>query len=215
MNVLLNMPSQSCDQPSGIGRLSLEISHQLLKRSGDRLVRQRGIADSALAALYQSARYLVTPSLYDGFCLSLLKVQRYGCPVLFANAHGTAEMGGVGGLRFDPLDVSALARLLDRVIDKPTLRSVMRARGYRNATRFSGNGRRRNMRRFLPKPCPKCVSADGRSAASPTGLESSSGAACRRSDRAMRSGFLAGAPRVRSTARETMRRPVSSLYGAR
>jgi glycosyltransferase involved in cell wall biosynthesis len=104
---------------------------------GDRLVRQRGIADSALAALYQSARCLVTPSLYEGFCLPLLEAQRYGCPVLFANAPGTAEIGGIGGLRFDPLDVSALARLLDRVIDKPTLRSVMRARGYRNATRFS------------------------------------------------------------------------------
>lgn len=104
---------------------------------GDRLIRQQGIADSALAALYQSARCLVTPSLYEGFCLPLLEAQRYGCPVLFANAPGTAEIGGIGGLRFDPLDVSALARLLDRVIHKRTLRSVLRARGYRNATRFS------------------------------------------------------------------------------
>ena len=104
---------------------------------GDRLVRQRGITDSGLAALYQSARCLVTPSLYEGFCLPLLEGQRYGCPVLFADAPGTAEIGGIGGLRFDPLDVSVLARLLDRVIQKPTLRSVMRARGFRNATRFS------------------------------------------------------------------------------
>jgi len=103
----------------------------------ERLVRQRGISDGALAALYQSARCLVIPSLCEGFCLPLLEAQRYGCPVVFANAPGTAEIGGTGGLRFDPLDVSALARLLDRVIRKRTLRKVMRARGHRNATRFS------------------------------------------------------------------------------
>ena len=103
----------------------------------DRLVRQRGISDAALAALYQTARCLVAPSLYEGFCLPLLEAQRYGCPVVFANAPGTAEIGGSGGLRFDPMDVVTLARLLDRVIRKPALRSVMRARGYRNATRFS------------------------------------------------------------------------------
>lgn len=103
----------------------------------DRLVRQRGISDPALAALYRSALCLVTPSLYEGFCLPLLEAQRYGCPVIFADAPGTAEIGGIGGLRFDPRDVAALARLLERVIHKPSLRSVMRARGHRNARRFS------------------------------------------------------------------------------
>lgn len=103
----------------------------------DRLVRQRGISDAALAALYQTACCLAVPSLYEGFCLPLLEAQRYGCPVVFANAPGTAEIGGSGGLRFDPMDIAALARLLDRVIRKPALRSVMRARGCRNAKRFS------------------------------------------------------------------------------
>ncbi|WP_242187760.1 glycosyltransferase family 1 protein [Sphingomonas sp. CARO-RG-8B-R24-01] len=103
----------------------------------DRLIRYTGITDEELAALYQSALCLVVPSLYEGFCLPVIEAQRYGCPVLFADAPGTAEIGGDGGLRFDPRDIQGLAQLLQQVLHAPLLRAELRARGYRNAQRFS------------------------------------------------------------------------------
>ncbi|RZM31116.1 MAG: glycosyltransferase family 1 protein [Sphingomonas sp.] len=102
-----------------------------------RLIRHSGIADSALAALYESALCLVVPSFYEGFCLPLVEAQRYGCPVLFADSPGTGETGGMGGVSFRPDDLAGLAECLGRIVASASLRATMRTSGHRNALRFS------------------------------------------------------------------------------
>ncbi len=99
-----------------------------------RLIRHSGIADSALAALYESALCLVVPSFYEGFCLPLVEAQRYGCPVLFADSPGTGETGGMGGVSFRPDDLAELAECLGRIVASAPLRATMRTSGHRNAS---------------------------------------------------------------------------------
>lgn len=102
-----------------------------------RLVRLRGIDDRRLAALYRNALCLCTPSLYEGFCLPIVEAQKQGCPVLFSNRSATAEIGGEGGLSFDPTNPDALADLLLRLVREPELRELLKKRGAKNARRFS------------------------------------------------------------------------------
>ncbi|PZU07036.1 glycosyltransferase family 1 protein [Sphingomonas sp.] len=102
-----------------------------------RLGRLRGIDDPTLAALYRDALCLVVPSLYEGFCLPLLEAQRFGCPTVFSERSATGEVGGEGGIPFDPTDVDALEAILRRVAADPALRADMVARGHANARRFS------------------------------------------------------------------------------
>lgn len=104
---------------------------------GDRLVRLRGIDDPTLAALYRDAICLVVPSVCEGFCLPLLEAQRFGCPTVFSERSATGEVGGEGGIRFDPSDAEALAGILRRVVENPSMRQELIARGHANAARFS------------------------------------------------------------------------------
>lgn len=103
----------------------------------DRLTRLNGIDDAALAGLYRHALCLVVPSLCEGFCLPLLEAQRLGCPTIFSDRSATGEVGGDGGIAFDPDSVDALSEVLRRVVSDPALRADMVARGHANARRFS------------------------------------------------------------------------------
>ena len=105
--------------------------------AADRLTRLRGIDDATLAALYRDALALVVPSLIEGFCLPVLEAQRLDCPVVFSNVSATGEIGGNGGIAFDPMDVDALETSMRRILREDGLRDAMRASGRENALRFS------------------------------------------------------------------------------
>lgn len=104
---------------------------------GDRLVRLRGIDDAVLAALYRDALCLVVPSVCEGFCLPLVEAQRFGCPTVFSERSATGEIGGDGGIRFDPMDDDILEGILRRLTMDTRMRAEMAARGHVNADRFS------------------------------------------------------------------------------
>lgn len=107
------------------------------KGMGDRLIRLRGIDDDTLAAVYAHAECLVVPSLLEGFCLPILEAQRFGCPVIFSKTSAAGEIGGEGGISFDPRSIDDLERHLRDVVSSPELRDRMRERGTLNAGRFS------------------------------------------------------------------------------
>ena len=105
--------------------------------AGDRLTRLRGIDDATLAALYRDAACLVVPSLFEGFCLPILEAQRFDCPVIFSKTSATGEVGGRGGITFDPTDASELETALRDVVGHADAQDNMRAVGRENALRFS------------------------------------------------------------------------------
>ena len=69
-----------------------------------------------LAALYAAAQALCYPSILEGFGLPILEAMVQGTPVLTSFATSTEEVAGNAAVLVDPLDVSAIADGLHRVL---------------------------------------------------------------------------------------------------
>ena len=54
----------------------------------------QGLSDSALEALYSSARALLAPSLAEGFCWPIAEALACGCPVVTTHDRPMSEVGG-------------------------------------------------------------------------------------------------------------------------
>jgi glycosyltransferase involved in cell wall biosynthesis len=77
------------------------------------------IDDAVLVALYQKARCLFFPSLYEGFGLPLLEGLACGLPVTSSNTSSLPEVGGDLATYFDPYDVDAMADGLYQALKEP------------------------------------------------------------------------------------------------
>ncbi len=62
-----------------------------------------------LAALYQLARVLAYPSVWEGFGLPILEAMAQGTPVVTSRGTSTEEVAGGAAVLVDPLDVSSIA----------------------------------------------------------------------------------------------------------
>ncbi len=102
---------------------------------GGRLLLPGYIADADKVALLSGAAALVFPSLYEGFGFPVLESQACGTPVVCANTSSLPEVAGDGALLVDPLDTTALAAALRRVLTGEA-RGELIARGYANLARF-------------------------------------------------------------------------------
>jgi glycosyltransferase involved in cell wall biosynthesis len=62
-----------------------------------------------LPGLYNCARMMVFPSLFEGFGIPLVEAMACGCPVACSNTTSLPEVAGDAGVTFDPLDSEAMA----------------------------------------------------------------------------------------------------------
>jgi glycosyltransferase involved in cell wall biosynthesis len=98
----------------------------------------RPYADAAeLGRLYQRARMLVLPSLYEGFGLTALEAMACGTPVLTANVSSMPEVVGDAALLVDPTDVGAIAGGMARLFTDDLLAKDLGERGRLRARGFS------------------------------------------------------------------------------
>lgn len=77
------------------------------------------VEDDQLPALYQKARCLFFPSLYEGFGLPVLEGLACGLPVASSNTSSLPEVGGQHATYFDPCDVDDMAGALYRALKAP------------------------------------------------------------------------------------------------
>ncbi len=103
----------------------------------DRVVFPGYVADADLPAIYSLAECFCFPSLFEGFGLAPLEALASGCPVVCSNSSSLPEVCGDAALLVPPTDVQGLTSALRQLLDDPLLRDDLRARGLRQAARFT------------------------------------------------------------------------------
>jgi glycosyltransferase involved in cell wall biosynthesis len=95
------------------------------------------VSEDENAALLAGASAYALPSLYEGFGMPILEAQAAGVPVITSNTSSCPEVAGDGALLVDPLDTTAIARAIRRVLDDEPLRRTLIDSGFANAAKFS------------------------------------------------------------------------------
>jgi glycosyltransferase involved in cell wall biosynthesis len=95
------------------------------------------VDDDDLPTLLTAARVFAYPSLYEGFGLPPLEAMACGTPCVVANVAALPEVTGPAASQVDPLDVSAIARTLDKLLTDDALHEQLRAKGLRHAAGFT------------------------------------------------------------------------------
>lgn len=90
-----------------------------------------------LPYLYNLARLMVFPSLFEGFGIPLVEAMACGCPVACSNAASIPEVVGDAGVIFDPVSVEDMAEKIWSLWNDETLRQAMKIKGSARAKLFS------------------------------------------------------------------------------
>jgi glycosyltransferase involved in cell wall biosynthesis len=104
---------------------------------GDRVNWQPYATDDELVALYQRARMLLLPSLFEGFGLTALEAMACGTPVIVSNRASLPEVAGDAGVFIDPEDTNAIASAIHRLFTDDTLAKTHADRGLARSQLFS------------------------------------------------------------------------------
>src|SRR5207247_2436003 len=102
-----------------------------------------------LAALYSGAVALLFPSLYEGFGIPCLEAMACGCPVLASHAGSLVEVVADAGVVVEPMDASAIAAGVRRLMEDDAFRQDLVRRGYAQAARFTWEASGRQLRGLL------------------------------------------------------------------
>jgi glycosyltransferase involved in cell wall biosynthesis len=94
------------------------------------------LPESELPCLYNLARVLVFPSLFEGFGIPLVEAMASGCPVVCADVTSIPEIVGDAGVYFDPLSVEMIADRVWAVWSDDVMRTAMVRRGLERAKLF-------------------------------------------------------------------------------
>jgi len=90
-----------------------------------------------LDVLYAEAAAVVYPSLAEGFGLPVLEAMANGAAVVTSAGTATEEVAGDAAILVDPLDVGAIARALQRLIDDRALAAALGAAARARASTFT------------------------------------------------------------------------------
>lgn len=95
------------------------------------------VSFEALRVLYQGARFLAFPSLYEGFGLPILEAFASGIPVLTAGNSSLREVAGRAALYVNAESTADIAEKLEYLWSESELRDELVARGTRQLQNFS------------------------------------------------------------------------------
>lgn len=89
-----------------------------------------------LPGLYNLARAVILPSLYEGFGLVVLEAMACGTPVAVSNRASLPEIAGDAAEIFDPESDAELGRALERITQDVARREAFAALGRKRAEQF-------------------------------------------------------------------------------
>lgn len=95
------------------------------------------VSEPFLVWLYQHARALVVPSLYEGFGLPVLEAMGAGCPVIASRAGSLPEVGGDAAVSVDPTRAGELADAIASLVADDAARARRRDAGIAHTATFT------------------------------------------------------------------------------
>jgi glycosyltransferase involved in cell wall biosynthesis len=95
------------------------------------------IEDREKFMLLQKATVFVYPSFYEGFGLPVLEALAIGVPTITSNVSSMPEVAGDAALFVDPFDVQELSNALRALLENPSLRRALSAKGIEQAKKFT------------------------------------------------------------------------------
>lgn len=95
------------------------------------------LADADLGAVYNGARALVYPTLYEGFGMPAAEMLACGGTVIGSSTSAVAEVLGGCGTLIDPMDTDGWRAAMSRAITDPDWVDTLRAGGIQRAAAFT------------------------------------------------------------------------------
>ena len=95
------------------------------------------LPNEELPCLYNLARLMVFPSLFERFGIPLIEAMASGCPVACSNVTSIPEVVGDAAITFEPDSVEDMAEKVWAVWNDEELRRDMKIRGSIRAQLFS------------------------------------------------------------------------------
>ncbi|MFH1710015.1 MAG: glycosyltransferase family 1 protein, partial [bacterium] len=95
------------------------------------------VTEEDLVCLYNDAKALIYPSLYEGFGLPLVEAMACGTPVVAANATCIPEIVGEAALLFDPYSIEDIATKIMKILNNQQLREELSIKGIQRAQCYS------------------------------------------------------------------------------
>jgi len=90
-----------------------------------------------LPYLYNLARLMVFPSLFEGFGIPLIEAMACGCPIACSNVTSIPEIAGDAGVMFDPASVEDMAEKVWGLWNNEAMRQELKLKGLERVKRFS------------------------------------------------------------------------------
>jgi len=110
---------------NGWGNIS---THQMVKNYNleDKVEVLGYINNSDLEFLYSRAKFLVFPSLYEGFGLPIVEAMKFSTPSLTSNCSSMPEVAGNTALFIDPLSIESIQKGLECLLADESLLESLR-----------------------------------------------------------------------------------------
>ena len=89
-----------------------------------RIVLTGYVSDRELLILYNLAKLMIIPSLYEGFGLPVVEAWACGTPVAASNNSSLGELVGDAGILFDPNQISDIANALQKALTTADLENL-------------------------------------------------------------------------------------------
>lgn len=95
------------------------------------------VSKQDLVCVYGGAKFLIFPSLFEGFGIPPLEAMFVDCPVMCSEIASLPEVGGDAVLYFDPLNTEEIAEKISKMNDDVILRKNLIEKGRENSKKFS------------------------------------------------------------------------------
>lgn len=106
-------------------------------KSDKRFMKLGFVTDEELVELYNLAKLLIMPSIYEGFGLPVLEAMACGCPVVTSNVSSLTEIAGEAAYFVDPESVASITKGVATVFMDESLAEKLSKAGFLQSKKFS------------------------------------------------------------------------------